>query len=124
MKNLRLVVLAIMAVSILSGCAVNPNASDYEVCKALSGDTFYSASDAAQIMQQRAANGTATLSPSDCAAVAQGESARWAGVSQALNQSAMQQQALQAQQQAAARAATPVQTSCSAFGNTVNCTSY
>lgn len=124
MKNLRLVVLAIMAVSILSGCAVNPNASDYEVCKALSGDTFYSASDAAQIMQQRAANGTATLSPSDCAAVAQGESARWAGVSQALNQSAMQQQALQAQQQQALRAATPVQTSCSAFGNTVNCTSY
>lgn len=115
MKNLRLVVqackgytrlaVAIMAVSTLAGCSVNRNASDYEVCKALSGDTFYSASDAGQIMQERAANGTATISPADCAAIAQGESARWAGVSQNLNAMAMQQQALQAAQQ---RANTPI----------------
>lgn len=105
MKNLRLVVLAIMAVATLSGCSVNRNASDYELCQQMSGDTFYSGSDAAAVMQQRLQAGTSTLSPSDCAAIAQGTAAQYQQSAANLNAVAMQQQALQAAQQ---RANTPI----------------
>lgn len=131
MKNLRLVVLAIVAASTLSGCAVNRNASDFEVCKALSGDTFYSAGDAAQIVQERTQAGTMSISPAQCYQIAQNTSAQWAATSANLNNVAVQQQQLQIQQQqanaeaaAVAAASRPVSTTCSAFGNTVNCNSF
>ncbi|WP_260864679.1 hypothetical protein [Citrobacter sp. Marseille-Q6884] len=72
----KLILIAATSV-VLSGCANNPNASDYELCQAMSGDTFTSGSEAARMMQGREQAGTATLSPADCMAIAQGTAASW-----------------------------------------------
>ncbi|EHB2726775.1 hypothetical protein JXH92_003661 [Salmonella enterica subsp. enterica serovar 4,[5],12:b:-] len=74
MKKLLLVVVASV---VLAGCANNPNASDYELCQAMSGDTFTSGSEAAQMMQARIQAGTSTISAADCAAIAQSTAAGW-----------------------------------------------
>lgn len=99
MKPVLFVVIGAIAVSMLSGCSVNRGASDLEVCKALSGDTFYSASDANQVIQERVNAGTMTISPAQCYQIAQQTSAQWAATSANLNQMAIQQQAIEASRQ-------------------------
>ncbi|TKV19174.1 hypothetical protein [Citrobacter sp. wls613] len=74
MKNLILITVASV---VLVGCSNNPNASDYELCQAMSGDTFTSSAEAARMMQDRAQAGTATISSADCIAIAQGTAAGW-----------------------------------------------
>lgn len=74
MKRLICITLFLSA---LAGCSNNPDTSDYELCQAMSGDTFTSGSEAARMMQSRQLAGTATISPSDCAAIAQSTAAEW-----------------------------------------------
>ncbi|EKC8064598.1 hypothetical protein OQC17_004608 [Salmonella enterica] len=101
MKNLRLVVLAIATVVTLSGCANVRQMSDYELCQTMSGQTLnaYASGDAGREMQQRAANGTATLSPSDCAQIALVTGQQYQQQAAAMNDVLIQQQAIQAAQQ-------------------------
>lgn len=72
----KLVMVFVMG-AVLSGCSVDRNASDYTLCQQMSGDTFYSGSDAASVMRQRLQNGTATISPEQCAQIAQQNAAQW-----------------------------------------------
>lgn len=72
----RLIMTVLMAVTLVD-CANDPNASDYELCQAMSGDTFSSGSEAARMMQARQQAGTATIGAADCASIAQGTAAGW-----------------------------------------------
>lgn len=107
-----------MTVVLMVGCANNPNASDYELCQAMSGDTFTSGSEAAQIMQSRFQAGTSTLSPADCASIAQSTAAGWQQKAANLNAaSAAYNQQLQAAQ--------PKQTVCNPnLGGGFTCNQY
>ncbi|HDR2352142.1 TPA: hypothetical protein QCH58_003556 [Enterobacter asburiae] len=72
----KIMIAAFLSV-VMTGCANNPNASDYELCQAMSGDTFTSGSEAAQMMQARIQAGTSTVSAADCAAITQSTAAGW-----------------------------------------------
>lgn len=115
---------ALVSVSILSGCANIQAMSDYELCQTMSGQTFNASQsgDAAREMQSRSMAGKATISPEQCAQIAQNTAAQWqqAAANLTATSNAYNQQ-LQQQQQAA----TPVTTNCSpTLNGGMSCTTF
>ncbi|EGK0756598.1 hypothetical protein IOL78_003832 [Salmonella enterica] len=111
---MKRLIVAVVSVSILSGCANIQAMSDYELCQTMSGQTFNAsqAGDAAREMQSRGEAGRATISPEQCAQIAQTTAAQWqqsaANLTAASNAYNQQLQ----QQEAAAAASRPVSTTC------------
>ncbi|HFW0119409.1 TPA: hypothetical protein ACIARM_004402 [Salmonella enterica subsp. enterica serovar Javiana] len=117
----------VICACVLSGCANIQEMSDWQLCQTMSGQTFNAsqAGDAAREMQSRGMAGKATISPEQCAQIAQSTAAQWqqnaanlTAASNAYNQ--------QLQQQAAAqRAAMPVTTNCSpSINGGMSCTTF